>query len=118
MGPAQISYSQLLIQFIQPHLSGTESPDDLLRLAKIGQLAWNFCVSDESTHGDDYLKMIVQELAQTDLAAKRTLDFFVLRWHNHFSQYKQYIVNVEIRKKQNGESTLYVESAPLFVLKN
>jgi len=43
-----VSYSSVLIQFIKPLLDGSETEKDYLMKAKMGMIAWNSHVSDQS----------------------------------------------------------------------
>lgn len=113
-----ISYSQLLIDFIDPILDGQEDEITFLEKAKAGQIAWNFCVSDKlGVKGDQYMKAVLKNITAQHPEAKEILDPLVIRKQTLFEQYDQYILLVESREKPNGETTLYVESAPAKYLK-
>lgn len=114
-----ISYSNLLHQFIEPILDGTEDVEAYLEKAEAGKIAWNFCVSDKAGLTiDSQMKKIIKEITQEFSEAKETLNKLVLRKQMLFSQYDQFIFHVEIREKANGEKTLYVESVPTEILTN
>ena len=112
-----IAYSQLLIEFIEPLLTGQEDELEFWEKAKAGQIAWNFCISDQSgILGDDYMKTVLKQITDQHPQAKEVLNTLTLRKQTHFAQYDQYILQVETRRKPNGEVTLYVESAAAFAL--
>ena len=45
----RISYSDILIQFIEPLTKGVEDEEHYLALAKLGQMSWNFELSREQS---------------------------------------------------------------------
>jgi hypothetical protein len=107
-----ISYSKLLIDFISPILTGQENEEEFYDKAKLGQIAWNFNVSDINTLPfDDIHKEIFINLAQSDSKLKEILNFLVLRKEIKFSQYNQFIFKIEIKTNEFGVKTLYAESA-------
>lgn len=111
------SYSDLLMKFIAPILTGGETELEIWEKAKAGQMAWNFVVSDQAKiKGDHYMKAVLEQVTATYPEAKEILDPLVIRKRQHFSQYDQYILSVETRKKGPGEIILYVESAPAFAM--
>ncbi len=111
------SYSNLLIKFIQPLLTGEETEEEYLEKATIGQWAWNFAVSDKTEMiYDDYSKAIFKQITSQHPEAKLVLNKLVLRKQNNFAQHDQYIAEVSLRRKNKGEAILHVKSAPAFVL--
>lgn len=112
-----VSYSTILIEFIDPLLSGEEDEDEFLMKAKAGMIAWNFCVADmENLEIDASMKAILKAVTKENSEAKETLNALVLRKQTLFSQYDQFIFKTEIRRKPDGSASLYVESAPSSVL--
>lgn len=112
-----ISYSEILIEFIEPLLTGEEDEREYWEKAKAGQMAWNFCVSDKAgIQGDDYVKAVFKQITSQFPQAKEILNSLAIRKQTHFDHYDQYIFTVEIRRKSDGELKLYVESAPAFAL--
>jgi hypothetical protein len=107
------SYSKILIEFIDPLLTGEEDESEFLSKARLGQVAWNFNVSDSNDlpYDDDH-KKILFDLSKKDERFKETLNRLVKRKALKFSQYNQFLFKVEMRRKADGQATLYVESAP------
>jgi len=109
----QVSYSGILIKFIEPILTGTEDEDEFLLKAKAGQMAWNYCVSgDNKLPLDSVMKAIMKNLTTHSAEAKETLNMLVLRKTMLYPNHHQYIFNVEIKTKPDGSKTLFVESTP------
>lgn len=108
-----ISYSGLLIKFIEPLLNGDESDEEFLAKAKIGQIAWNHSVSDENNLLlDSEMKAALKTLISLYPDLKETMNMLVIRKAIEFGKYKQFIFKVENRHKSNGTVNMYVESAP------
>lgn len=108
-----ISYSNLLIKFIEPLINGLEDEEAFLTKAKIGMIAWNFHVSDSNELPyDKETKEILLKITKNDKEAKDILNSLVMRKQTRFSKYNQFIFRVKIRTKNDGTKTLYVESAP------
>lgn len=113
-----ISYSSILIEFIDPLLTGQEDEIDFLNKAKLGQVAWNFSVSDANNLPyDDLHKSILLDMTKRDPKLKETLNMLVRRKALKYSHYNQFIFRVEIRENNQGQKTLYAESAPAEKLK-
>lgn len=109
-----ISYSSLLIKFIDPLLDGTEDHEDFLSKAKFGQIAWNFAVSDKNGLPiDKEMKAILRQSSAANSEFRKTLDMMVMRKILEFGEYNQFIFRVENRHKENGTVNLFVESAPV-----
>lgn len=109
----QISYSGILIKFIEPILTGTEDEDEYLLKAKAGQMAWNYCISDDNKLPlNSVMKAIMKNLTTHSAEAKETLNMLVLRKTMLFPNHQQFIFNVEIKTKPDGSKTLLVESTP------
>jgi hypothetical protein len=109
----KISYSKVLIDFIDPLLTGQEDEKELLDKLKLGQIAWNFSVSDvNELPYDDIHKASFLKITQYDSRLKETLNKLVLRKAAKFSHYNQFLFNVEIREKKFGGKVVYVESVP------
>ncbi len=110
---AIISYSNLLIQFIEPLINGDEDSEEFLMKAKIGQLAWNHCFSVEyELPFDQEMKTALKNLTEMYPDAKATLNMLAIRKSMKFGAYGQFIFKVECRHKPDGSVNLYVESAP------
>lgn len=108
-----ISYSNLLIQFIDPLLDGSEDEAAFLRKAKVGMIAWNFHVSDShQLPYDKETKEILASATAENKEVKDILNYLLMRKQSDYYQYPQLIFKVEMRTKPNGMKTLYVESAP------
>lgn len=113
MKEEQISYSSLLISFIEPLIDGTEYIDDYLLKARVGMVAWNYHVSDQNKLPyDKEAKAILKMMTAINSEGKKILNELVLRKEKYFSQYNQLIVKVETRVKADNTTTLYVESYP------
>lgn len=109
-----VSYSNILIEFIKPLLDGSETAEDYLMKAKVGMVAWNFHVSDQNNLPyDDQMKTILKQMTTENSEGKKILNRLVLRKESEFSQYKQFLVKVELRTKPDNSITLYVESYPV-----
>lgn len=114
-----ISYSSVLIDFIHPLLNGDETDDEFLQKARIGQIAWNFAVSDKAgLTTDAKMKEVLKSITAQYRDSKEILNTLVMRKHDFFFYYDQIILTVEKREKPDGNTTLYVESAPASVLKD
>ena len=110
----QVSYSGILIKFIEPILTGTENEDEYLEKAQIGQMAWNYCVSgDNKLPLDSLMKVIMKKITSSHVDAKQTLNMLVLRKTILYPNHQQYILNVELKTKPDGSRTLFVESTPV-----
>lgn len=108
-----ISYSNLLLQFIEPILDGTEDEEAFMTKANMGKIAWNFCVSDQAELSIDHqMKTILKKMLPVNPQAKQILDQLVIRKQTRFAQYDQVIFDIEIRTQPDGSKTFYVESAP------
>lgn len=108
-----ISYSGLLIKFIEPLVNGDENVEEYLMKAKLGQVAWNHCVADENMLPlDSEMKSALKKLLSIYPEMKETLDMLVIRKALLFSEHQQFIFKVENRHKPDGTVNLYVESAP------
>jgi len=109
-----VSYSSVLIKFITPILDGSEDEDDFLAKAKIGMIAWNFHLSDQNKLPyDKEMKAILRKVTKANSKGKKILNRLVLRKEKHFSEYNQFLLNVELRTKPDGSITLYVDSYPV-----
>lgn len=109
----QVSYSRILIKFIEPILTGTEDEEEYLLKAKAGQMAWNYCVSgDNKLPLDSVMKAIMKNVTSRYAEAKETLNMLVLRKAMLYPNDQQFIFNVEIKTKPDGSRTLVVESTP------
>jgi len=108
-----ISYSGLLIKFIEPLLDGNENEEEYLMKAKFGQVAWNHCVADENELPlDSEMKSALKKILSIYPEMKETLNMMVLRKALEFPEHHQFIFTVESRHKPDGTVNLYVESAP------
>lgn len=114
MEKQKVSYSSILIDFINPLLTGKEDEYEFLAKAKLGQMAWNFSVSDLNKLPFDNIhkEIFLITLKQYDKELKETLNMLVMRKGIKFSQYNQFIFNIEMRTNKYGQKTLYAESAP------
>lgn len=109
-----ISYSEMLIKFIEPLLDGYEDEDEFLEKAKMGMIAWNFHVSGQNKLPyDDSIKAILREVTKENSEARDILNNLVLRKEQLFSEYNQFLIRVEIRTKPDNSTTLFVESCPV-----
>lgn len=114
----RVSYSSLLIEFIGPMLTGQETDEEFLTKAIVGQIAWNFAVSDKAELAmDQYMKEVLRSATEEFEDAQESLNALVLRKEVVFEEYDQLILKVEQRHKPDGSTTLYVESAPASILK-
>ena len=59
------------------------------------------------------MKAILKQMTAENSEGKAILNSLVLRKEMAFSQYKQFIAKVEIRRKPDNSTTLYVESFPV-----
>lgn len=101
------------MEFIDPLLTGNEDESEFLSKARLGQVAWNFNVSDvNNLPYDDVHKSVLFDLSKKDKKFKETFNMLVKRKALKYSKYNQFIFTVEIRRKSDGGKTLYVESAP------
>ncbi len=108
-----ISYSGLLIKFIEPLLNGDESDEEFLAKAKIGQIAWNHSVSDENNLSlNSEMENALKKFISMYPDLKETLNMLVLRKAMEFQEHQQFIFKVENSNKPDGTVNLYVESAP------
>ena len=114
----KVSYSSLLIEFIEPMLTGHETDEEFLTKAIVGQIAWNYAVSDKAGLAmDGYMKQVLKSVTEQYEDAQESLNALVLRKGVCFEEYDQLILKVEQRHKPDGSTTLYVESAPASILK-
>jgi hypothetical protein len=108
-----VSYSDVLIRFIEPLIDGTEDADDFMMKARMGMVAWNYHVSDQNKLPyDQETKAIFKMMTSLNSEGQKTLNELVLRKEMHFSQYDQFIFKVERRIKPDNSAVLYVESCP------
>jgi len=109
-----VSYSSILIQFIEPLLNGSETEEEYLMKAKMGIIAWNYHVSDQNKLPyDKEMKSILKQMTKTNSEGGKILNLLVLRKEANFINYKQLLTKVEIRRKSDNSTTLYVESFPV-----
>lgn len=84
-----ISYSRVLIEFIEPLLDVTEDEDEFLTNARMGMIAWNYHVSDQNKLPyDDIMKVILCQMTEENEEGKEILSALVLRKQLHFSKGK------------------------------
>jgi hypothetical protein len=108
-----VAYSAILMKFIQPILNGEEDEEEYLTKARMGMIAWNFHVSDQNKLPyDDIVKAILNKMTKENSEGKRILNQLVLRKEMYFSGYNQLLIRVEIRRKPDDSTTLFVESYP------
>lgn len=114
-----ITYSSVLQDFIKPIVTENETEETYLEKAIAGMLAWNYSLS-EKYHLPGYLKMkkSIQDLRIQFPESKSILDLLIKRKAKHFSKYDHYIFKVEVRTKEDGSKTIYVESAPVDKIKS
>ncbi|MEM9718317.1 MAG: hypothetical protein AAGA10_03680 [Bacteroidota bacterium] len=114
----KISYSSIFLQFIDPLLEETEDENTFMVKAKLGQTAWNFCVSDQANLSiNSQMKSILKAATRLNPQANQLLNQLVLRKQTEFAQYDQFIFHMEVRTKPDGERVLRVESAPVSAMK-
>ena len=107
------SYSALLLKFIEPLMNGEEDEAEFLLKAKVGMIAWNYCISDEKQLPlDGGMKLILKKITAIYPDAKEKLNMLAIRKSMLFAEHNQIIVNVEVKTKPDGCKTLFVESAP------
>ncbi len=114
-----ISYSSILIKFIEPLLNGTETEEEYLLKAKMGMVAWNFHVSDQyKLPYDNEMKTILKSMTSENKEGNEILNQLVLRKQMKFLKYNQFILEVKLNYKIDNTITLYVNSVPAERLKN
>jgi hypothetical protein len=63
----RISYSDLLVKFIEPLSLGVEDEAHYLALARLGQLSWNFELSKQhSFPSHEYMQRTITEIFSAD----------------------------------------------------
>jgi len=114
MNDSYISYSKILIKFIDPIITGAETENELLLKAKIGMIAWNFNLSNyyEIPYKEE-TALILNEVTKENSDGRKILNSLVLRKEAEFSDYNQLITKVEINIKSDASKRLYVESIPV-----
>ncbi len=114
MSEPPVSYSDILIDFIQPLLDGQETESSFLEKAKMGMVAWNFQVAE--AHNIPFsreFKEIYDFISKTYPEGKAILSSLIKRKSTLYGEYHQFILKVESRKKPAGNTNLYVESVPI-----
>ena len=115
-----ISYSDQLTRFIEPILNyEQEDQESLLFKAKMGMVAWNYCLSqqyDFIPYAKSGATEAYQRAAGQSKQWKKWMEQLVQRKMAKFSQYTNFLVLAEIRDKIDGSQTLYVESAPVEIM--
>jgi len=108
-----VSFSSVLIEFIDPLLDGKEDKYEFLSKVKVGAIAWNVSVArDNKLNLDDFFKDMMAKKLPPSTQIKGILEFLTVRKQMMFSQYQQFIFSVETRKKPDGSISLCVESGP------
>ena len=108
-----VFYSKVLMEFIEPLLSGTENAEEFLVKAKIGQMIWNYTISDSYNLSlDADMKKALKKLLSIHPEMIETMNMLVVRKAMLFQDYNHFIFTVENRYKPDGTANLYVESAP------
>lgn len=109
----RVSYSDVLIRFIEPIIDGTEDADTFMMKAYMGMCAWNYEVSDQNNLPiNKEMKAAFKQLSILQSDGQKVVDALVLRKKMYFSQYDQFIFKVEKRVKPDNSVVLYVESCP------
>lgn len=109
----RISYSDLLIKFIEPLSQEVEDEAHYLALARLGQLSWNFELAKrQSVPYHQVMRKIITEIASADPELRKAFDFLLQRKETEFKEYIQFILEVEIRVKKDGAKKLHVLSIP------
>lgn len=110
----KISYSNLLIRFIEPLLNGQEIEEEFLMKAKLGQIIWNYSIlEDDKSLPDNGVRDAYKKSVSENAEMKEVCDLLVVRKIEQFQEYNNFIFNVECRHNPDGSTNLHVESAPL-----
>ncbi|MCC5931911.1 MAG: hypothetical protein JJU28_21890 [Cyclobacteriaceae bacterium] len=109
-----VFYSQVLMDFIEPLLSGNEDNDEYLAKAWFGQTAWNYSIAEVNNlpYGAE-LKATIQKLNSMYPDMSEPMKRLVERKIEKFNDHNQFIFSVELRHKPDGTVSLYVESVPV-----
>ncbi|MEJ7611530.1 MAG: hypothetical protein WKF88_10175 [Ferruginibacter sp.] len=110
-------YSSILQDFAYPLLDAKDTDDIFMEKFKFTETVWNYCIAKEFR-----LPVFVQMQKTIKMQNKKhknmkvMFDDFVERKETDFYQYKNFILNTELRIKADGSKTIYVESVKPEVL--
>lgn len=113
----KVQYSSVLQDFATPLLNADDTTDQFITKLKIAELIWNYCIAKEfelpvfkilqkaiTTQNENYP---VMEQLFNQFVEMKEIDFY---------QYKNYIVNVEVRTGKLGNKTVYVNQFTRHIL--
>lgn len=108
-----IAVSQVLLDFIQPLLKNEDNSQAILSKAKLGQIVWNFCVSDANNLPlDDQMKSILKNQLADSPEINEVVNKLTIRKQTLFDRYNDFIISVDLNKKNDGSIALKVISIP------
>jgi archaellum biogenesis ATPase FlaH len=104
-------YSSILQDFASPLLSSEDTDEEFMKKMEIIEIIWNYSIAKKFRllFFKDLEKLINQE-RERDIEMKAVLDMFMKVKEMEYGQYNNYITKMELRKKSDGNKTLYVES--------
>ena len=84
--------SELLLDFIAPILLSKEDEHEILSKAKIGQIVWNFCVSDQNNlPHDQEMKSILKSQLINSPEINKIVNYLTIRKNTLFSSHNEFI---------------------------
>ncbi len=105
-------YSNILQDYARPLLSSKDTDEEFMRKMKVIEIIWNYSIAKKfrlSVFKELDKIISVQHKQQVEM--KAVFDMFLELKQFEYSQYNNYILKIELRKKSDGTKTLYVESA-------
>lgn len=106
-----LKYSKLLIEFIDPIITGDEDEEEFMVKARLGQIAWNLIVTKENKLAPyKELQFIILETSVKVPNYNAIIELLKRRKEEHFGEHQQFILKTEVRSKPDGSGSLYVET--------
>ena len=112
--PGTDKMSKVLEEFISPHLPLMETEAALQKLVALGVVAWNIALEPESKHRqmveNTFTDKVFEEEPEMKAIGEEILYELIERKKEHFSDFKQTILEYELLEKGNGRYALSVAS--------
>ena len=114
----KVCYSDILLEFIEPLLTGEEGDLGFLSVALKGQIAWNYALLESRNHSfSEYYQKKILGVLQIDPNQKELFEMLIIRKALKFSQYHHIISKVDLEYNVPNIKTLYLETLNLDLAK-
>lgn len=106
-----LKYSALLIEFIDPIITGDEDVEEVRLKARLGQIAWNQIVAKENKLAPfKEMQFMILETIPKVPDYNTIIELLTRRKEDHFGEHQQFILKTEVRSKPDESLSLYVET--------